>query len=98
MHAKSMALYIYISIYLYIYIYIYRYIYRYIYISEDYLIGINGRGGDWSCGGLLPQKGFYTGEAGVGGWVGEYTLRGKGKGADMEDVEGKSGRGTTFEM
>jgi len=61
---------------------------------------INGRGDLWSCGGLLPQL---LGDTRGVRWewvgVGEHPLRSKGEGGlDVGFVQGRLGRGTTFEL
>jgi hypothetical protein len=50
-----------------------------------------------ACG---PRKGgCYMGEVGVGGWVGEYSLKGKDEGDGMRGLQkGESEKGTTFEI
>ena len=38
------------------------------------------------------------GKVGVGGWVGEYPHRGRGRGDGMGVLEGRPGKGITFEI
>jgi hypothetical protein len=64
------------------------------YLAEDDQSVINGRRGLWSCEGSMPQ---YRGMPGPGiwsGWVGE---QGEWEG-DRGFLEGKLGKGITFEM
>jgi hypothetical protein len=58
------------------------------------LLVINGRRDPWSCEDSMPQcRGMA--EAGIGGeWVGEQGERRRDKGV----LEGKPGKGITFEM
>ena len=61
--------------------------------NKDY-VAINGRRGPWSCEDSMPQ---YRGMPGPGSgswWVGE---QGDG-GGDRGFLEGKLGKGITFEM
>ena len=47
------------------------------------LSDINGRGGPWPCGGLMPHlSGMLEVLAGEGKWVGEHPHRGKGVGGE----------------
>jgi hypothetical protein len=64
-----------------------------VYVAEVVLV-INRRRGPWSCEGSMPQyKGIY-GPGSRSGWVGE---QGEG-GEDRGFLEGKLGKGMTFEM
>jgi hypothetical protein len=46
----------------------------------------------------MPQRRGVRGEAGMGRWVGEHLLRGKGEGMGRRFMEGIQGRRMTFEM
>jgi hypothetical protein len=43
--------------------------------AEGALSGKNGRGGPWSCEGLIPQCRGMPGLGGSSGWVGEHPQR-----------------------
>jgi hypothetical protein len=62
------------------------------------LSGINGRGGPWSYGGLMPSIG--DARAVRQEWVGRGStlLETKGRGVEWGLAEGRPGRGTIFEM
>jgi hypothetical protein len=60
------------------------------------LSDINGKGGFWSCEGLMPrQRGCQRGEVGVSEWVEEHTQRAEEEGrGGREWDEGVCGRVT----
>ena len=64
------------------------------YVTEDSLSVINGRRDPWSCEGSMPQYRRMPGPGSRSGWVGE---QGDG-GGDRGCLEGKPGKGKTFEM
>jgi hypothetical protein len=69
--------------------------------AEGALSGINGRGGPWSCEGLVPQGRGMLGQCGRNGWVGggaPHRSRVRRWGWDRGFAEGKLGKGITFKM
>ena len=70
---------------------------------EGSMSDISGRGGLWSCGGLMPQHREMLEQWGGSRWVcRELSHRCKGEGEEgrcgMGFVDGKPGRGISFEM
>ena len=63
-----------------------------IYVAEDGLV--NGRRNPWSCEDSMPQCREMPGQGSGSGWVGE---QGEGR-WNRGFLEGKPGKGITFEM
>jgi hypothetical protein len=70
------------------------------YVAEDGLIGINGRRVPWSWEGSMPQCKEMPGQGVRSGLVGQWwstLIEAGGREWDRGFVEGKSGKGITFE-
>ena len=64
------------------------------YVAEDGLAVINGRRDPWSCEGSMPQYRGIQGPGSRSRWVGDQR---EGR-RDRRFLEGKPGKGLTFEM